>query len=331
MNISLRRLVEISGYIINPLILKLLNENGHMLSFFFHGIYRTQEEKDMSHIDPQQNMTVKQFSDFIQYFLESGYKFVGPDDLLNGLSENQRYVLLTFDDGYFNNTLAIEVLNKYQVPAVFFVTARNILENKSFWWDVVYKYRKKQGLKREKIRKEQNNLKQFDFGYIENYLLKTFGTDSLKPWSDIDRPLTEQEIKSLVNHPFVHFGNHTFNHTILVNAGRDEIRSELIDSNRWLTELTGKDQYLFAFPNGDFNKLAMEVAEEVGFRYAFTAIPKKNKLPLENRKLIYINRFMSNHNGTRYYGSFYRIGYSPGALYSNFIGFFKPSGRDKEH
>jgi hypothetical protein len=69
----------------------------------------------------------------------------------------------------------------------------------------------------------------------------------------------------------------------------------------------------------------------VGFRYAFTAIPKKNKLPLENRKLIYINRFMSNHNGTRYYGSFYRIGYSPGALYSNFIGFFKPSGREKEY
>jgi len=46
-----------------------------------------------------------------------------------------------------------------------------------------------------------------------------------------------------------------------------------------------------AFPNGDFNDSALEVAEEVGFKVVFNAIPKKNKLPVRDGNLIVLNRF----------------------------------------
>ncbi len=331
MNNCLRRLVEISGYIINPMILKFWNENDYLLSFFFHGLYKTNQEKGLNHIDPQQNMTVQQFTDFIDYFLENGYKFIGPDDLHKGLPEHQRYIMLTFDDGYFNNTLAVEILNKYKFPAIFFVTVRNVIENKSFWWDVVYRNRAKEGVTREKIRKELNYLKEFDYKYIDNYILQTFGTDAFKPWSDIDRPFTEKEIIHLAGNPLVYFGNHTFNHSILINCDKEEISSEFIESGRCLSEMTGSAPLLVAFPNGDFDKLTLEVAEDVGFRYAFTAKPRKNRLPLENKKLISIDRFMSNNNGIKYYGSFYRIGYSPGAVYSGLVRLLKPASGDNDY
>lgn len=69
--------------------------------------------------------------------------------------KDRKYAMITFDDGYFNNILALEILNKFKVPSVIFVTTKNVEENNSFWWDVVFKFRKKQGVAFHKIKKEQ--------------------------------------------------------------------------------------------------------------------------------------------------------------------------------
>jgi peptidoglycan/xylan/chitin deacetylase (PgdA/CDA1 family) len=275
------------------------------------------EQKGLSHIDPQSNMTIDQLDDFLDYFLNYDYKFVKPEELLEGLQLDQRYIMITFDDGYFNNLLAIEVLRKYKIPAVFFLTAKNIAENRPFWWDIIYKYRYKQGYSLEKIRKEQDYLKRFKYNYIDDYIIQNFGIKSFEPWSDIDRPLNELEVKSLAKDPFAAIGNHTTNHSILINCSKREIREELIESNKFLTSVTGTFPISIAFPNGYFNQLVLEVAEEVGFRLAFSVVPKKNHLPLENGKLVCISRFMANTNIIKNYGSFYRLGYTPGSLFSD--------------
>lgn len=143
MNDLMRVLAERSGYLINPIFLNASRENNYLLAFYFHGLFETVKHRDLNHIDPQQNMTVNQFDDFVAYFLEHKYVFIRPEDLTNNIEKDNRYILLTFDDGYFNNMLAVNVLEKYKVPAVFFITIRNIIENRSFWWDVIYKYRRK--------------------------------------------------------------------------------------------------------------------------------------------------------------------------------------------
>lgn len=49
-------------------------------------------------------------------------------------------IAITFDDGYADNFLtALPLLQKYQLPATFFICSGNIGENKEFWWDELEK------------------------------------------------------------------------------------------------------------------------------------------------------------------------------------------------
>jgi peptidoglycan/xylan/chitin deacetylase (PgdA/CDA1 family) len=324
---SLRGLVETMGVLINPILLKINGENNQLLIFYFHGLYESELGKNLNHIDPQNNMTIKQFDDFIDYFLSRNYNFIKPEDILEGLKPGKRYAMITFDDGYFNNSLAVGILEKYKVPAVFFIACNNILENRSFWWDVIFKNRFKQGISRKRIHEEQNHLKNFKYKYIDEYVKHTFGISSCIPWSDVDRPLTEQELKTLSQCPYVTIGNHTWNHAILPNYDRKEITQEFIDSNKYLHEITGITPDTDAFPNGYYNDLILKVAEEVGFRIAFNVLAQKNRLPVKSSNLICLGRFMTNPRNINIYGSFYRVGYTPGSLFSVIKESINPFGK----
>lgn len=312
-------IIEKLGLLINPIILNFTNENDHLLIFYFHGLYESDEQKNLNHIDPQNNLTVHQFINFIEYFLHHKYTFIRPEDLLKDLPQKP-YIIITFDDGYFNNTLAIQILNKYKIPATFFIAARNILENKSYWWDVIYKFRTKESVVLETIRKEQEHLKSFKFSYIENYIEQNFGPKSSEPWSDIDRPLNVMELKNFSQNPYVTIGNHTHNHSILTNYDRQEITNELALCNDALFKITGRVPNSIAFPNGNFNDLVKELAKEGGFKYAFSTKAKLNTLPISNRNdLIFLDRFIAQTSSINNYGSFSRLGHSSSSLYSYLI------------
>ena len=307
--------LEKLGYSFNPVILKLKKEDNQLLVFYFHGLFKSVKEKELNLIAPQQNMTVDQFVNFIDYFLCHYYKFIIPEDLILGLGNNQPYAMITFDDGYFNNLRAIEILNKYKIPAVYFISTKNIIENKAYWWDIIYKHRSKQGSSLENMRKEQDWLKNFKYSFIDDYVLKTFGMEAFTPWSDLARPFNTDEIKQLATNPYVSFGNHTHNHSILINYSKEEVKEELTVSNKILFELTGSLPIAIAFPNGNFNQMVLEATEKEGFRYAFTTEPAKNLLPIPNNKFTTLNRYMTNTTKINKFGGACRLGYRPHALY----------------
>jgi len=315
-NKGVRGLAETLGFIFNPLLLSIKGENSQLLVFYFHGLYQSIVQRDLNQIDPQKNMTVNQFYDFVNYFLNRNYTFIRPEDLLAGLDTRKRYAMITFDDGYYNNMLALPILEKFNIPAVFFVTADNVRENKAFWWDVIYKNRTKQGVSGLQIQNEQEMLKSSKHDYISDYILKNFGEGASIPWSDVDRPLTETEVKILSEHPHAVVGNHTFHHALLPNYTKDEIEVEILSANKYIADLTGITPSSIAFPNGYYNKIVLDVVREAGFRVAFSAVPGKNKLPIESNELLCIKRFIANNNNIKNYGSFFRLGYTPGSLYN---------------
>lgn len=305
------------GYLVNPIILKFRNENKQLLVFYFHGLFESDKQKELNLVYPQNNMTVKQFIDFIDYFQDHNYKFILPDDISEGLEVDQPYAMITFDDGYFNNMLAIEILNKYKVPGVFFISTKNVMENKSYWWDIIYKYRTEQGNSSEKIGKEIRSLKGFKHNYIDNYILNHFGKEAFTPWSDISRPFNEREIKELSTSPYVSFGNHTHNHSILTNYTKEEIKEELSVSNKILLQLTGTLPITIAFPNGNYNQMVLEATEEEGFQYAFTTRRDTNRFPIESKEFTCVNRYMTDTREIGKFGGFCRMGYEPGELYED--------------
>lgn len=68
-------------------------------------------------------------------FLTRHFDVVGPEGLLRGRGGGPR-VMLTFDDGYRDNhDLALPLLRRHGVPAVFFICSGFIDEPRLPWWD----------------------------------------------------------------------------------------------------------------------------------------------------------------------------------------------------
>lgn len=315
---SIPVLIDKLGYFLNPMILKFKSEKNQLLVFYFHGIYESIQQKKEHHVSPQNNITKEQFSEFVEYFLTKNYQFISPNELEKGLDENQSYVMITFDDGYFNNFYSLPVLEEFQIPATYFITTKNLISNYSYWWDVVYKYRTQKGISLDLIHEEQEYLKQFKHTKIDQYLLENFGNSCFDPWSDVDRPMTIQELKVFASHQLVTIGNHTHNHSILTNYTLEEAAVELIKSNDILTKILGYTPNTMAFPNGNFSNSLLKVANKVGFKYVFTTNSYINRLPLKNSEVILINRFMARAISIYDYGSFTRLGYNSNWLYHTF-------------
>lgn len=328
-NRALPKVIEQIGLRINPLLLKIKSEKDQLLIFYFHGIYQSEAEKSLHHVDPQNNVTLAQLEDFIKYFLRRKYQFVRQEDLLNGLEKDRSYVMMTFDDGYYNNSLAVRLLEKYKVPATFFITAGNVLNNESYWWDIIYKHRKKAGKKLTAIRQEQEQLKHLPYTQIQSYIEEHFGAEAVTPWSDVDRPFTPDELQEFAANPYVAIGNHTFNHTILPIYNEEEIRWELTSTNEALTKIIGHTPKGIAFPNGNYDDKVLSIARDLGFHFVFTVRPRKNLLPMlhAGREMVCLDRFMPEPRDIQEYGSFCRVGYHPTVFYKDLKSRLKRLGK----
>jgi len=66
-------------------------------------------------------------------------KVVSIEELADKVQRNKlgrRNVAITFDDAYLNNyTIAKPLLENYNLPAAFFITDNNLVNQQPFWWD----------------------------------------------------------------------------------------------------------------------------------------------------------------------------------------------------
>jgi peptidoglycan/xylan/chitin deacetylase (PgdA/CDA1 family) len=262
------------------LYLSFFKERNALLPFLFHSLFRDEREIAANVVDPLQRTTLAQFRQFIEYYLEHGYRFVSPADLLAGLAPGGKYALITFDDGYFNNMLAVPILKEFDVPAVFFIATDNILQNKCYWWDVLYRERVAQGASHAQIYREAVSLKSLKTAQIEEQLSARFGPNAFKPHGDIDRPFTPTELKEFASSPHVHLGNHTAGHAILTNYSDDEIRAQVRHAQDALRQMTGVEALAIAYPNGGHDDRVVRICQEAGLKIGFTVRPEKRDLPL---------------------------------------------------
>lgn len=273
--------------------IKLFKEKNALMSFLFHGVFKDRKDAELHQVDPQQATTVDDFREFIEYFVSNDFEFITPKDIINGLNENKNYVLATFDDGYYNNNYVLPILKEYKVPTVFYVSANHVKEGKCFWWDVIYRERKRRGVEDHLISEEQQKLKRLTNEAIEEYIIAQFGENSLRPVSDQDRPMTPEELVYFATQPFVYIGNHTHNHAILTNYSKEGIMDEIRLSQLYLHSLIGQFPDSIAYPNGNFSEEIIQLCRNMGLKLGVTLTHRKNYLPFENTsdQIMMLNRF----------------------------------------
>jgi len=278
-------LAKLPDSIISKVYLKLFEEKSSLSTFLFHGLFCNEKEIALNLVDPQPWIFVEQFRQFVEYYLDHDYTFVSPDDVLHGLKDYKKYVMVTFDDGYFNNQYALPILKEYKIPAVFFISTSHVKHNKCFWWDVIYRERKELGTSTKEIIHEQNMLKTKTNKEIEKYLMETFGENVLKPRGDIDRPFTPSELKDFSKENYVFLGNHTSDHAILTNYSPDEIRLQILDAQNVIHEITGTTPIAISYPNGNYSDEIIRISKENGFKLGVTAEYGKNYLPIDGQAM----------------------------------------------
>jgi peptidoglycan/xylan/chitin deacetylase (PgdA/CDA1 family) len=290
----MKQIIKFVDRACSRIFMRFIPEKASLLTFLFHGLFLDEKEIASNHVDPQQRITVAQFEEFVEFYVARGYKFVSPDDVMRGLRSEHKYIMITFDDGYFNNSYALPVLRKYRVPAVFFISTNNILHNKSFWWDIVYRILKKKGHSDKQIAARGKSLKALTADKIEEYLVKEFGSDCLKPIGSIDRPFTPDELKAFAQDPWVYLGNHTSDHGILTNYSMEGVREQIMAAQYDIYRLTGVKPIIISYPNGSYSGDVLKATRESGIMMGITIDPTKNYLPInmQDPDSVHLGRFI---------------------------------------
>ncbi len=254
------------------------NEEGVLLTFLFHGLLADQEGTHSASSDPQ-GITVEMFRCFLDHFQKHSYTFVSPDDLRLGLHPSGKYVLVSFDDGYYSNIKALPLLEAFRVPAVLFVSTQHVIQGKAFWWDVVERKASVRGTPRKQVQHLVERLKRLKTSDAERQVLAQFGPDALRPVSDVDRPFTPLELRDFAAHPLISMGNHTTDHAILTNYSPTEVRAQIQEAQDDLHMLTGKRPAIIAYPNGNETPAIVETARNAGLRFGLGVHPGRNRIP----------------------------------------------------
>ncbi|WP_051944508.1 polysaccharide deacetylase family protein [Streptacidiphilus rugosus] len=182
-----------------------------------------------------------------------------------------RAVLVTFDDGDVSvHRDALPALKARGIPAVCFVVAGLVGTDTPFWWDEVEQLARAGGttdlvppaapellphtLKLLPERRRREALRQL--------------RDSARTPVARKPQLTEVQLRELAAGG-VDIGNHTLTHPCLDRCDDRQVRAEVLDAHRLLTDCLGRPPTAFAYPNGNTDARVHRLLGEAGYRSGF--------------------------------------------------------------
>ena len=110
--------------------------NDSVCIFLLHGVIK--ESNFVYRNFNRKHILEEEFETFIHSLKNNGNSLTTGDliDIANGRPVSPKSFVITFDDGFKNNlTVAAPILEKYQVPATFYVTTEFVSENAMSWID----------------------------------------------------------------------------------------------------------------------------------------------------------------------------------------------------
>jgi len=275
-----------AGYLLNRAVRKAdevcgrvqrrVFERPGLVTVFFHGLFLDEAELARDLCYPQQRTTIAHLRRCLRYFQSAGYRFVSPPEILAGLDPKGCHVLLTFDDGYFNNLRALPVLDEFQVPAVFFIPARLVEQGSAFWWDVLYRARRRAGVSTDDVCAEiHRRMVGSTSEAVEADVKRELGVHTFAPETDTDRLFTATELRELAGNPRVFIGNHGDTHGYLPAYDKEGINREIGGAQVRLARIIGREPEVIAYPVGAWTPAVVEIAQAAGLKIGFSTAARK--------------------------------------------------------
>lgn len=238
------------------------------------------------------NVSKEIFEKHIEYIGKNYELLRLDDDWASIVNHQKKYIIITFDDGYIDNYKnALPILEKYKVPATFFVATNLIGTKDMYWWDeleallldgdcpsFIEFLGRKIGLEtlecRQKACKEIRN-------YLKNLLPEEISLNMCnirniiqkkKAQTDMKRCINFEELIALSKSEYVSIGCHTKSHISMgENKSRQLMLDEVVNSKSILENYTSKQITTFAYPYGgleDRCPLAEDVLINSGIKRA---------------------------------------------------------------
>ncbi|WP_430410386.1 polysaccharide deacetylase family protein [Kordia sp.] len=225
------------------------------------------------------------FEEFIKH-ITTHYNVISLDDFYQKkFKKDTLNIALTFDDGYLNNyTYAVPILEKYNVPACFYITT--IHDKAPYLWadflDLVSYHTDKKEIIFERNLYQKSAKKEFVWNGISmknvakalpyevlEMIYDVFKDDwknlSPKDFEEYWKLMNAKQIKEIANHPLFTIGAHGETHASLVDIPLEEAKKEILHSKETLEIICQQPMTEFAFPFGYYNQELADYCEEIGF------------------------------------------------------------------
>lgn len=180
---------------------------------------------------------------FFEWINKEKIRLLSLDEYLEG----ECGVLVTFDDGYANNVeYGMPILERYECPAVFFVTTGHLIGIGQRNWLQLFE--------------DQLVAHQMKIGKEVGYEL-FYG-------------MSEEHVRTLAEHPLTEVGAHTHRHVRLSQLDGTEAWEDIDLCNQHLERLIGAKPRVFSYPYGDYNLNTVDLVKSAGYEAAFAVKPK---------------------------------------------------------
>ena len=217
-------------------------------------------------------------------WLQSTCNVVTMDTLLQTSSYDlpERSVAITFDDGYLDNLqIAAPMLERFGLPATYFVTTRWLGAPGEYWWDLLERVvlgsselppaltldtasgtltlstasRSDRRAAHEQLHARMVEADLREREQLVQLLGQFAAADPTSP-----RPMVADEVRTLARFPGASVGAHTVNHLSLAHQSAEVVRREMLECRLALEEVVGAPVRDFAYPYGSMRLECRDVA-----------------------------------------------------------------------
>lgn len=250
--------------------------------------------------------------DLLLKYVKKNYRVISLAELaqLNTVSSGKPYLILSFDDGYYDfYEHALPLLVKHGLPSNHNIVNECAERNMVVWTErlnVLFEHGMKNSMPIE-IELSDRKLALSDFGnawmpfYLETFkqLLNVPVDLREEVISDLENNLETKAERRMMNwdeirdcsSQNVEIGSHTFSHDSLGTiADKASLEKQLLFSKEDIANKLGKPVDVLALPNGQTGKMADDVISNSDYKFVLYANDELNDLPMNGNLPLKISR-----------------------------------------